>query len=397
MGDLDLVRPLGLAGIRCALVTSADSVSARSRFCRAVVPWDGGEIADGAKERVEDGAEDLLRRLEQFAAGQPEPPVLFYQEDEQLLFISRNRERLARTFRFVVADASLVENLVDKARFQTLAERLRLPVPATRLMRPCLDSRPPETDLKFPVVVKPLRRRESWSSSGYTTKALHVATREALSERWPRWAEQGMELLAQEFVPGPESRIESYHVYVDHHGAIAGEFTGRKLRTLPVALGYSTALILTDAEDVAVLGRSLVATLGLRGVAKFDFKRDPDGGLHLLEVNPRFNLWHHLGAVAGVNLPALVYRDLLGMPRAGTPARARAGVRWCRLSDDWRAAKASGMSLRAWLAWALRCEAKSVMWQDPMPFVQTLWRGVTTRVTPSLPAGASDAVTGRRT
>src|SRR5215470_19812901 len=40
----------------------------------------------------------------------------------------------------------------------------------------------------------------------------------------------------------------------------------------------------------------------LTGVAKPDFKRAPDGRLLLLEINPRFNLWHHLGAVAGVNL-----------------------------------------------------------------------------------------------
>ena len=47
-----------------------------------------------------------------------------------------------------------------------------------------------------------------------------------------------------------------------------------------------------------------MAALGLRGVAKLDFKRTAAGELVLLEVNPRFNLWHLPGAVAGVNLPA---------------------------------------------------------------------------------------------
>ena len=42
--------------------------------------------------------------------------------------------------------------------------------------------------------------------------------------------------------------------------------------------------------------------LGLKGLVKLDFKRADDETLHLLEVNPRFSLWHHLGAVAGVNL-----------------------------------------------------------------------------------------------
>lgn len=90
-------------------------------------------------------------------------------------------------------------------------------------------------------------------------------------------------------------------------------------------------------------------------------------GLLLLEVNPRFNLWHHLGAVAGVNLPALVYGDAVGRPRPPMRA-ARAGVRWLRPSTDRRAAKASGISLASWLSFAARCEAKSVLaWDDPMP------------------------------
>jgi predicted ATP-grasp superfamily ATP-dependent carboligase len=161
--------------------------------------------------------------------------------------------------------------------------------------------------------------------------------------------------------------MESYHVYIDGRGDIAGEFTGRKLRTFPPSLGHSTALTISDAPDVAALGRDLVRRLGLRGVAKLDFKRAPDGRLHLLEINPRFNLWHHLGAVAGVNLPALVHADMAGSPRPAVP-RARAGTTWCRPREDWRAARASGMSTLSWLPWMLRCEANASWdWRDPMP------------------------------
>lgn len=186
---------------------------------------------------------------------------------------------------------------------------------------------------------------------------------------WPSLAAGGMDLVAQELIPGPENRIESYHVYVDRGGGIAGEFTGRKIRTYPASCGHSTALEITDAADVTELGRGLIERLDLRGVAKFDFKRGPDGRLHLLEVNPRFNLWHHLGAVAGVNLPALVYADLAGLPRPAV-ARPRAGTRWCSIRDL-AAARAAGIPLTTWLPWALGCEAKSaIAWDDPMPFLR---------------------------
>jgi predicted ATP-grasp superfamily ATP-dependent carboligase len=205
-------------------------------------------------------------------------------------------------------------------------------------------------------------------------KAIRYGTPAALRDAWPRLASAGLTLLAQSEVVGPETRIESFHVYQDAEGTVAG-FTGRKIRTYPAAFGDSTALEITDQPDVAEAGADVVRRLGLVGVAKLDFKRDARGRLHLLEVNPRFTLWHHPGALAGVNIPRLVYGDLTGEPRP--PAlRVRVGVRWCRLWADWPAARAAGIPFLRWLPWALASEAKKAMvWHDPMPLVgAALWR-----------------------
>jgi predicted ATP-grasp superfamily ATP-dependent carboligase len=176
-------------------------------------------------------------------------------------------------------------------------------------------------------------------------------------------------VLAQEAVPGPEREIFSYHAYVDANGEVAGEFTGRKIRTLPRERGMSTALTTTEAPTVAELGRDLLKRIGLRGPVKLDFKRAPGGELRLLEVNPRFTLWAHPGAVAGVNLPALMYADLTGRKRP--PLRnARPGVRWVSLRRDLGAARAEGMPAARWAAWALRCETNSAFaWSDLGPIL----------------------------
>src|SRR2546423_1565259 len=181
--------------------------------------------------------------------------------------------------------------------------------------------------------------------------------------------------VAQEHLGGGEEHVESYHAYVDADGAVAGEFTGRKIRTRPARFGQTTALEITDAPDIRDLGRRVMADLGLTGVAKLDFKRTAAGRVLLLEVNPRFNLWHLPGAVAGVNLPALVYADLAGLPRP--PVReARAGVRWSLPWHDLAAAREQGMSLRDWNARQSRCVTRHVVARDdPMPFVRGVaWR-----------------------
>ncbi len=360
MGDIDLLRPLALAGIPCAVVTRPGVPSLYSRAARLRLPWNNFAPDDAT----------LVDALVALGQAQREPPVLFYEEDAQLLLVSRYRDRLARAFRFVIADADLVEDLLDKARFQALAARRGLPVPAAREFDPSA-LEPGDLGLRFPVLIKPVTRLDAWNERFGLRKAVAAENLAAMRSLWPQLRELGLPLLAQELVPGAEARIESYHCYVDGNGSIAAEFTGRKLRTYPARYGHTTALEITDAPDVRALGRAAIEKLGLTGVAKLDFKRNMQGKLRLLEINPRFTLWHHAGAVAGVNIPALVYADLLGIPRP-PPGRAKAGVRWCRAWKDLPAARAEGVSLAQWLPWFLGCEAKSALFfDDPMPFVRS--------------------------
>lgn len=358
MGGYDLVRPLALAGVRCAVVGRPRDSARHSRHVFAMVDGGGGTDA-------------LVERLLAAAARHPEPPALYYGQDPGLLFVSRNRVRLAEGFRFVVPEADLVEALVDKVRFHELADRLALPVPRLRILRGG-SPLPDDLGLAFPLVLKPAETYTGWRAI-FGAKAIAAATPSELERHWAQVADAGIDVLAQELVSGPEARIESYHAYVDATGAIAGEFTGRKIRTLPSQYGDSTAVEITAQDDVRAAGRGILRALDFAGVVKLDFKRDAGGRLWLLEANPRFNLWHHPGAVAGVNLPALVHADLYDVPRP--PTELRPGVRWCDPLSDPAAARASGMSATAWAAWALRCEAKAhTTIDDPGPFLRdVLW------------------------
>lgn len=343
LGRIDLVRALGRGGVASVVVGSRDDPIRWSRHVLEVIDLDA--LWAGAHDGV----------------------PLFYDSDAALQLVSRSRERLTREHPFVIPDPQLVEDLLDKARFRALGERLGLPVPRSRPVGPELNG---DLGLRFPLVVKASPYRDArWEAAGMRSKVLRVDDPAALRAALAQLAGSGVDLIAQELVPGAEDRVESYHVYVDGGGEVAGEFSGRKLRTTPREFGTSTALVTTDAPDVVAAGREAVERLGFRGVAKLDFKRAPDGRLHLLEVNPRFTLWVHAGAVAGVNLPAIVHADLTGRPRP--PARrARAGVRWIWPRADAAAAREQGIAFGAWLAWALRAETNAAFaLSDPAPYL----------------------------
>ena len=359
MGDMDLVRPLTLAGIPCSAVGPPGAPVHYSLFTKRTVK--------GVDQWAQD--DELIERLVRFASEEPQPPVLFFQTDGDLLAVSRHRERLSQFFRLTIAASTLVEDLVDKARFQALAAELGLPVPASHHVHPATDD-PDAVDLAFPVIVKPLSRAFSeWTGVEPHSKAIRADDRAALGTLWRELEQTDLHVLLQQLIPGGEERIESYHAYVDGDGATAGEFTGRKIRTLPTEYGHSTAVETTRMSDVTELGREVLRRLRLQGVAKVDFKRAPDGRLHLLEVNPRFNLWHNVGALAGVNLPAMVYADLVGLRRPPS-GPVREGVRWCVGWKDRRAARDAGLPLRTWLRFAASAEATSVLdGTDPLPFL----------------------------
>jgi D-aspartate ligase len=361
LGDLDLVRPLIRDQIRCAVVARPGTPLSFSRLPSAFIDW-----ADHWTERA-----TLVERLVRFGLAQRDRPVLFYQTTGDMLTVSRNRERLSEAFQFIIANAALVEDLTDKARFHAMAERLGLPVPDTRFIDPMADEAGWKRESTFPLLLKPVTRQfNRWGKIAPDSKAVTVESRSQLEALWPHLMAAGTELVAQELIPGPESRIESYHTYIDPAGEVVADFTGRKIRTRPAEYGYSTSVVITDSADVREAGQDVAGRLGLVGVAKLDFKRAPDGRLLLLEVNPRFTLWHHPAAVAGLNIPAIVYRDLTEEPRRRLKCPTP-GVTWCDPWEDAAAARDAGELGAGWLVDALRCKAKSALsWDDPMPFVR---------------------------
>jgi predicted ATP-grasp superfamily ATP-dependent carboligase len=392
IGDLNLARCLGRHGIAVDVATwSPEPGLARSRFVRRhwlLPPVDGS-------------ADTAVAALAAYAATQPEPPVLFCQGDDDLMLVSRHRDMFAGRLRMLLPSHERLEDCVDKGRFAEVAERLRLPVPPTLIIARGGSLEEARRWSHFPAVLKPTRRT-AWFGShlqrhvlGAKQKAIRVASRNELLRYLPAVAEHNTDFVLQREVAGGEDRIVSYHAYVRSSGETVAEFTGRKLRTEPRSCGMSAYVEITRDEELLRLGRDVMRRLELHGVVKIDFKRDARSGeLFMLEVNPRFNLWHLPGAIAGVDLPKMVYDDLLapGSARGGT---ARPGVRWMAVAADLRAMRehiaAGELGVLRWLWQLARADVREdLSWSDPLPSLER-WGGAVMRRLPRWP-GRTDAL-----
>jgi predicted ATP-grasp superfamily ATP-dependent carboligase len=366
LGGLNVARATGLAGIP-VIIASADAECPvfASRFCDASLRL----------PRLEDAMDSLLRLGERLNAALGKEVPLFYGNDDYLNLILQNRGRLAQYFRFIVNDPEVAAALMDKERFDAFTRRGGLPVPRT------LEWEELET-LSGPVLVKPKVKLAFEQSMifvrllGRAGKArVFASPQEVLAN--PLACTLRQDLVFQEYIAGDDRQIWSYHGYADEASRILVWFTGRKIRTYPALTGISTYVELQQHDELAALGREIVARVPLKGVFKIDFKQDPRTGRFLmLEVNARFNLWHYLAAANGLNVPRVAYDYLLHKKIPATMPRARTSRRWLSLGADFRAYRdlASRGELGLW-RWLVSLAASRKVydvfaWSDPLPLAR---------------------------
>lgn len=368
-GDLNLLRCFNGLPIETLVVASDPrEVTLRSRRCKASALISKPSEPDRALA-------DLLEIGRCFS----ERPVLYYGTDAMLLIISKNRAALSQYFRFRMPEHDLVETLVSKQRFAKLASEACLPVPETLSSDQVSRAEDVLARLGLPCLFKPsvhvgwFQARAAHGLSPH--KALLVTTRAELEGALAELSKHCDSFVVQRYVPGGEDCIYSYHAYLSARSEPLGEFAGRKLRTYPKQAGVSTYLELVRCPDLIDVGRALCSRLGLSGPVKLDFKRAPDTGkFYLLEINARFTLWNYLGAVSGVNLPAVAYADLTGA-RPAPQRHYDTSVRWLSFGNDLRAFlrdyRRDG-SLDTW-DWLNSYRARKVYdifeWRDPVPFL----------------------------
>ena len=378
LGGVAIVRALGAARIPVLVASlNAEAPGRWSRHCSGFIA-----LAPGAGREAL--AAQLAREGRRLAEAHGGPLPLFYDNDDRQALVQDFRELLAPHFALLLNERRLAEALLDKARFQTLAERLRLPVPR-RIAWEALAGEP------GPVLAKP-KLKCGWDGSPVQERLFGGAGKARLFESGraarlhPLVRALADQLAFQEYVPGADASLWTYHGFAAPGGEVLAEFVGRKIRTFPALTGDTAYLRLEPNAELTRLGRDIAARLGLAGIFKMDFKRSAaTGRFHLLEINARFNLWNYAGAKNGVNLPCVAYEFLLH-GRRPPPARAGTRYRWLAWRYDRRAFRELRAQRRlgaaAWL-WSLVQAPKLYelfAWSDPLPFVRFLGRRVERRL-----------------
>jgi predicted ATP-grasp superfamily ATP-dependent carboligase len=370
-----MVRSLGRRGIPVYATGTKGSFVAYSRWHRAV-PAEWGEPPSPPTLC------DYLSRLPH------EGMVLIPTTDDWALAVAQLPPALAARFPASLPSPASLEALIDKGRFATVLQQLGVPHPRTVPVGPDDDWARLPAEAFTDAFLKP--RDSQAFRIRFGVKALHFKTPDEARALAREAGQAGLEVVLQEYVPGPPTHHYMVEGFVDRTGRVCGRFVRQRLRMFPPDFGDSTYMVSVPLDRVRAAVESLdrlLAYLSYRGVFEAEFKYDErDGQFKLLEVNAR--PWYFIGFAAdcGVDFCAMAYRDALGLPVE--PVHTYELGRHCVVGSDrfacWALFRQGRLSAWAWLRSWIGARQMLFAWDDPLPafarILRYLWIAGTRRL-----------------
>jgi D-aspartate ligase len=339
-------------GISSRMVSDQPSLACRSRWHRTAPAYSGEELED---------------YLSSFALS---PSVLVPCSDHWVRALSEAQQGVRERFPSSIPSPDVLRFLLDKGLFAELLQAESIPHPRTVLV----GGQDPtgEYDTSDQFFIKP---RDSQAFHGrYGVKAFWPDSQDDLKRRLEMVRRDGLEVVLQEYVPGPPSNHYFVDGFVDSSSMVRAIFVRQRLRMYRPRFGNSTYMVSVfpkEAGSAVEVTKLLMEKLRYRGVFSAEFKRDDrDGVFKLLEVNARPWWFVEFAADCGVNVIAMAYRDALGTAVEGV-MEYRLGQRLIHPYYDLFACRSQASNMAGALATFLRsvpgARQPVFRWDDPLP------------------------------
>ena len=257
--------------------------------------------------------------------------VIFPNSDEIVQVLSKYKSVLEEYYRVPTPGWEIIRNVYIKKNTYQLAEKNGIPIPVTYYPESVQDLE--ELNLDYPAVIKPSIRDNFYNK--VKIKAFRVNCKDELIKTFKYVCSiiEPSEVLVQEFIPGGPHHLYSFCPFFKN-GQVFTCIMARRSRQHPMDFGHaSTFAELVDIPELHKLAEKFLALINYYGIAEVEFMQDPrNGNFKLIEVNPRVWGWHSIAIASGVDLPYLLYQDMIGEKLdVRLPLNH---VKWIRLMTD---------------------------------------------------------------
>ena len=267
---LSVIRSFGRRRVPVFVAGGNNTTIRRSRW---YLPVPGADVDESA------GPE----RIAAFLRALPFPrSVLFPCSDRWTIALASLPDDVTAVHVPVAAQPDVVRILIDKQLFAQAAATHDVPAP--RVLAPDQLDTIRDDELQH-FFIKP--RNSQQFSDRYGVKALQLYGRTHAADLLRETTAARMDVLLQEFIPGPATAHIFLDGYVDRSGTMRACLARRRLRMYPRDFGNSTLSITIPRADVAPAAESLQRLfrgLGYVGLFDAEFKLDARDGQFKIQV-----------------------------------------------------------------------------------------------------------------
>lgn len=218
--------------------------------------------------------------------------------DPELTLLAQHREAfLAVGSTPIISSAEAVAVCLDKYRMYEKLGEMGIPTGRCFLKKEDFLEAVQRGEMTYPVFVKPAKGSAS----------LGISRVDGANEL-DFYCAQGPDMMIQEYMDGTEYGAD---VYIDMiTGKTVSIFLKEKIR---MRAGETDKSVSVKDDGLFDLIRHFVETMEFRGVIDIDIFR-VDGEYYISEVNPRFGGGYPHAWECGVNMPAMILKNLEGQP-----------------------------------------------------------------------------------
>jgi len=368
-GALGVIRSLGRFGVSIHCVEIGKSIpGVRSRYCASKLCWD----LENAP------AEESLEFLASVARVLDPKPLLFPTDYTSTLFIAENYAALREHFVLTAISQDTIELLGNKQRMYTACIEHGIATAETMIPRSRQEVATFASSATFPIVLKPID--PSVPLRNPSERVVIVRGREELLNAYDRMS--GTEVLLQEYIPGNDETQWMFNGYFNEQSECLFGTTGKKLRQFPAYKGVTSLGICIHNEAVEEITKSLMKSVGYRGILDIGYRYDArDGKYKLLDVNPRIGATSRLFVASnGMDVARAWYLDLTDQTVPLSPVKE--GRKWMAEDKDllsslryFRDGKLTGLE---WFKSFRGLEEFAYCsFSDPAPAMQRAWNLLT--------------------
>ncbi|WP_353892340.1 carboxylate--amine ligase [Proteinivorax hydrogeniformans] len=332
-------------------------------------------------------SQQFIRSLIGFAEKEKYKPVLIPCADPYVEIVDEFSDELKKHFLLPPIEKGLAAELLNKDTLHGLAQKHGVKVPETIWLNQDDILEKVEKEFGFPCLLKPANSHQFVET--FREKMFIANNKDELYESIKKVKKEGFEAFVQRIIPGPDNHMHTFDCYIDSKGNVTHYTTCQKQRQYPINFGASVYTKQKYFPKLYEIGAKFLTDVGYRGFAEIEFKKDEKtGDFYLIEVNVRLTNFDVMLQKIGLNMPYIMYRDLVGSPLEPKAITEDTNIHFWYSYEDILAIRnyLKTGQLSKWEALtSLKNKKAYAIWSidDPMPFVkfsQKLFRKVLKKV-----------------